>query len=77
MEARRLLQQLMTALHFAHERGVANRDVKVRVVCYLWCTSSTQLKPTLFSTYHAAAQQSPKNLEGPEKEAMINVSRQP
>lgn len=29
-EARRLLRQLLAALQFAHERGVVNRDVKVR-----------------------------------------------
>ena len=30
-EARRLLQQLLVALQHVHDKGIANRDIKVRV----------------------------------------------
>lgn len=40
-EARRLLQQLLVALQFVHDKGIANRDIKVHF------TRLTQHHPAL------------------------------
>lgn len=43
-EARRLLQQLLVALQFVHDKGIANRDIKV---CFTRPTPTIPPRPSL------------------------------